>query len=119
MQVTNEFEHISGKDRQILSKVLDHIKEIQDTHYIFGNTLAEFFQNSVYRNAVAFAVSQIGELLNLTTCDIQDKRAISALRCKIVHHYGKIDIEQLWNVSHADILQLKNDVEGIYNETTK
>jgi uncharacterized protein with HEPN domain len=56
---------------------------------------------------------QIGELVGKLDVKIKDKVKIKSLRNRNVHGYGTIDKELLWEVSHSNIKQLRNEIEKI------
>jgi len=45
--------------------------------------------------------------------EINDKPKIKSLRNRIVHGYGSIDKDLLWEISHQNIKDLRNELERI------
>ncbi len=79
-----------------------------------GNDYETFSKDSVYQNAVALCVLQIGELTTHFTEEFKNTynempwNQIKALRNVVAHNYGKIDKETLWETILNDIPQLQD-----------
>jgi len=92
--------------------------------YNFGKSLEVLKSNSVYKNAVAMCILQIGELTThlseefkkeyneMPWRDIKDMRNIAA------HRYGTFDSEILWDTMEGDIPSLKEYCEKILKNMT-
>ena len=104
---------IQEKDRQILRTILGYIDGIQRTHVSFRNDRDAFLGNPDYQYSVAFALLQIGELTGRLDVDIPDKASIKALRNRIVHGYGTVNREVLWEASHQPVKDLRNAIETL------
>ncbi len=105
-------------NEQLLEHMLLYIKQIEEANATFNASKEELKNNSVYRNAVALCILQIGELSNNLTEDYRNStesqipwKAVRGLRNIVAHHYGKIDYEILWETIEQDIPQLKNFCE--------
>lgn len=107
--------NISKKDNQIILAILNYIDGINRTHILFRNDKNIFLENIDYQYSIAFAIMQIGELTAKLELDINDKVKIKGLRNRIVHGYGSIDKELLWDISHQSIKKLRNELEEIVN----
>ncbi len=105
--------NLENKDHQILLTILSYIDGINRTHTLFKNEKDIFLENVDYQYSVAFAILQIGELVGKLEVKIHDKLKIKSLRNRIVHGYGTIDKELLWEISHLNIKQLRNEIEQI------
>jgi uncharacterized protein with HEPN domain len=103
----------SEKDRQILLSILSYLDGIHRTHIVFKNDPEIFRDNVDYQYSVAFALIQVGELTGKLEVDIPDKVNIRSLRNRIVHGYGSIDKEQLWEISHQDVRDLRHAIEAL------
>lgn len=102
---------ISEKDKQLILAVLNYIEGINQTHLSFRNDKELFLENRDYQFSIAFALIQIGEIISMLKTDIKDKPKIKNLRNRIVHGYGTINKELLWEISHTDIKTLRNELE--------
>lgn len=98
-----------GRDRSILEHIVEYCREIERTVDRFGNSYAIFQNDSVYRNAAAMCVLQIGELSSRLSDEFKETHdqipwvQIKALRNIMAHRYGSIDPEILWETIEEDI----------------
>lgn len=112
----------ANRNISILMHIQDYCKEIYHTMNTFGRNYEVFATNSIYQNAVAMCVLQIGELTTHFTDDFKVKynkipwNQIKALRNVVAHNYGKIDQEILWETLLHDIPQLDNYCDQILME---
>lgn len=110
----------SGKtNEQILRHMIEYAKQIEEANAMFNASEEELKNNSVYRNAAALCILQIGELANRLTEDYRSMtesqipwRAIRGLRNIVAHHYGKIDYKSLWETINQDIPVLREFCEN-------
>lgn len=90
----------------------------------FGRDYNIFVSNSIYQNATALCVLQIGELTTHFTDafkSVYNKvpwNQIKALRNVVAHNYGKIDKETLWETLINDIPELNEYCSQIITEHT-
>ena len=101
-------------DLQRLEHIRDYCCRIQKSLLRHKNSIEEFHIDEDFQQSVAFSVLQIGELSNgLTeeyrraTCNQIQWNAIWGLRNIIVHAYGSIKLNILWDVVIEDIPALK------------
>ena len=101
-------------NEQILKHISEYISQINEANEMFNAEYETLQNNSVYRNAVALCILKIGELAGHLTesfrNDTSDKipwKAVRGLRNIVVHHYGKIDYESLWETITQDIPELE------------
>ena len=95
-------------------KIRDYCLSIQDTMARFGKSPERFMRDSDYQQSIAFSVLQIGELTaglseeyrEATKGEIQWAH-IKGMRNIIVHDYGKIQLDRVWNIITEDIPVLK------------
>ena len=94
-----------SRNIDILMHIRDYCAEINHTMDTFGRDYDIFVSNSIYQNAVALCVLQIGELTTHFTDEFKSAynkvpwNQIKALRNVVAHNYGKIDKETLWDCS--------------------
>lgn len=102
----------SNRDREVLRHIMEYCAEIEYTMETFGKDYDTFASNTIYQNAIALCVLQIGELTTHFTDGFKktyDKvpwNQIKALRNVVAHNYGKIDKVILWETMLQDIPQL-------------
>ena len=106
-------------NKQVLHHMLVYIEQIEEANKMFNADKEELKNNSVYRNAVALCILQIGELSNFLTEDFKDLtkseipwKSVRGMRNILAHHYGKIDYESLWETISIDIPVLKRFCEN-------
>ncbi|MCD8132116.1 MAG: DUF86 domain-containing protein [Lachnospiraceae bacterium] len=109
----------TDRDAEILRHILKYCAEIKHTADVFGNDYQTFSGNSIYQNATALCVLQIGELTThlsedfKKTYDQMPWRQMKALRNIVAHNYGKIDKEILWETLTQDIPELQGYCSSI------
>lgn len=102
------------RNADVLRRIVSYCHEIEDATRRFGKDYTVFAQDSVYRNATALCVMQIGELTTHLTDDFKQTYTvmpwtqIKALRNVVAHSYGKIDVESLWETITIDIPKLQH-----------
>lgn len=108
-----------NRNADVLRHIMDYCEEIDKTINRFGNEYEVFSKDTVYQNAVALCVLQIGELTTHFTEEFKNTyhempwNQIKALRNVVAHNYGKIDKETLWETISSDIPQLQSYCKNI------
>jgi len=103
----------TNRNIDILQRIISYCDEISETIERFGADYIVFKQDSVYKNATALCVLQIGELTTHFSDEFKQTytnipwNQIKALRNVVAHNYGKIDDESLWETITVDIPELK------------
>ena len=93
----------------ILEHIIKYCNEIFKTQAYFGNLSETFKANSIYRNAVAMCILQIGELSAHLSENFKETysgvpwRNIKGMRNIMAHKYGDISITTLWETITDDI----------------
>ena len=111
---------MTSKDKMVLQKIISYIDDVVD--YVKGLDFEAFLQDKKTMTACAFSVSQIGELVNGLTQEVQDEstnipwRSIRGMRNKIVHDYEKIDFMVLWGTIKTSLPELKNQLEKLLEQ---
>ena len=110
------------RNADVLLDIISYCNDIQEAVQRFGEDYAVFKQDSVYKNATALCVLQIGELTTHLTDDFKQTYTgipwtqIKALRNLIAHNYGKIDDESLWETITNDIPKLRDYCSSIIQQ---
>jgi Uncharacterized conserved protein len=103
----------SNRNIDILEKVLKYCNEIEEANQSFGGTLEALKENSIYKNAVAMCILQIGELTTHLTDDFKalyDQmpwKEIKGMRNIAAHNYGSFDLSILHSTICDRIPELK------------
>ena len=106
---------MNERDAEVLRDILEYCGQIDDANRQFKSSKEDFAESSVYRNAVAMCVLQIGELAKhlsdeykLHTADEVPWHQVQGLRNVVAHEYGKIDTDLLWETITEDIPRLQD-----------
>ena len=104
----------NNRNADVLRRIICYCNDISEAIQRFGNDYTVFTQDSVYKNATALCVLQIGELTTHLSEDFKNTYTgipwtqIKALRNVVAHNYGKIDDESLWETIISDIPKLQD-----------
>ena len=103
-----------SRDLQRILKIRDYCLGIQDTIARFGNSPDGFLLDSDYQQSIAFSILQIGELTGGLSEEYRSSTKeqiqwphIKGVRNIIVHDYGKIQLDRVWDIATKDIPVLK------------
>lgn len=108
-----------NRDSDVLKHIVKYCEEIEHTMRVMGNDFVDFDNNSIYQNAIALCILQIGELTTHLTTGFKQQytkiqwNQIKAMRNIVAHDYGRIDTETLWETLQEDIPVLKEYCEKI------
>lgn len=111
-----------SRNMDILEHICGYCEEINHTMNVFGKSYEIFSSNSIYQNAIALCVLQIGELTTHFTDEFKTVYSkipwnqIKALRNVVAHNYGRIDREILWETLVKDIPELNSYCQQIITE---
>lgn len=113
----------SKRDADVLTHILYYCEEIETAVARFGNTFEDYAKDSMYRNATAMCILQIGELAGVLSEKFKKDHAdvpwreIKDMRNMAAHAYGKMSAEILWETITMDIPELKTYCKNlIHNE---
>ena len=97
-----------SRDLQRILKIRDYCLGIQDTIARFGNSPDGFLLDSDYQQSIAFSILQIGELTGGLSEEYRSSTK-EQIQCRniIVHDYGKIQLDRVWDIATKDIPVLK------------
>jgi len=107
-----------------MEHIIRYCEEIEEAQEHFGNSLESLQVNTIYRNAVAMCILQIGELTKHLTDDFKKLYGgmpwhdIKGMRNIAAHHYSKFDAKKLWETIYNDIPELKTYCEEIIRQHT-
>ena len=110
------------RNADILEHIIKYCNEIFHTREYFGNSFEVFKTNSIYRNAVALCILQIGELSGHLTDDFKEIysgvpwRNIKGMRNIMAHKYGDITIPTVWEAINDDVPELRDYCNSILEE---
>ena len=102
---------MNNKDRDalILKKIIKYCTEADATIQLFGDSVEKLRNDSIYKNATAMCVLQIGELVGHLSEDVVGKypempwKQIKAMRNIAAHGYEEFDVDILWQTLKTDL----------------
>ena len=101
------------QDLSILEHIIRYCGQIDETIRRFENDGQVFISDTVYQNAVALCLLQIGELAGHLSQHYRSAhpdvpwRQIKAMRNIIAQNYGSVDAETAWEIVQEDIPALR------------
>ena len=108
------------RDKQRLSHIVDYCRDISTALERFGKDEQIFAKDKDYHDVIAFRILQIGELAGNLSEELRSEtngeinwQQIKAMRNIVAHHYGKIELEIVWDVAVHDIPVLKEYCEKL------
>jgi uncharacterized protein with HEPN domain len=107
------------RDKILLSEILGELKVI-DERVIRGK--AVYDNNDELRDAIAMRLITLSELLNALSDQFYEEHPevpmsrIRGLRNVLVHQYGEVDFERLWNIIDKDYAQLSVQLRQIASQ---
>ena len=102
----------ANKDKQILRHIIEYCKDVGDTIEEIG-TVDKLLGSKIYRNALSMPLVQIGELARILSDGFKEESPdvpwsqIKGLRNHLVHSYGEIDWDRIWETAVNDIPDLQ------------
>ena len=105
-------------DLQRVVHILDYCFDIASAIDRFGNSFDAFKEDIHYQRSVAFSIIQIAELsiglsdeFKKETASLVSWTAMKGMRNIVVHDYGNVDQEAVWETVKNDIPALKRFCE--------
>ncbi len=105
-------------DLQRIVHILDCCKDIESAIARFGDSYDSFRSDRHYQQSVAFSIIQIAELSNGLSIEFKKQTSdrvswslMKGMRNIVVHDYGNIDHEVIWETANLDIPALKRFCE--------
>jgi len=112
----------SERDISTLRHIVVNCDEITEAVSKHNLTIDLIAADTLYKNALAMSILQIGELVNILSEDFRNKhnampwREIKRMRDKAAHHYWTFDVNILWETVTEDIEPLKAYCEKLIME---
>ena len=98
----------------VLEHIIKYCDEIFKAQEYFGNSFEDFKVNTIYNNAVAMCILQIGELSGHLTDSFKELysgvpwRNIKDMRNIMAHQYGDISVTTVWEAITEDVPVLRD-----------
>ena len=110
-------------DRLYLMRIREYCEEIAATIVRYGASFDSYLADMDYQKSIAFSILQIGELAGHLTEAFRRQNAaeipwapIRGMRNAVVHGYGNIDHQILWDTAVTDIPILKAFCDRMLHE---
>lgn len=110
-------------DLQRILRIKEYCEEIQKTVTRYGNNFDTFDMDQDFQRSVAFSILQIGELgASLSESFKEETKnkipwgAIKGMRNWMVHNYGNMSRDVIWQTVQEDIPLLLEFCEHVINE---
>ena len=112
------------KNRGRLKHILEYCEKIKIAASVFDGNYETFAEDKNYqaRDVCSFYILQIGELVGGLTDDFKAAnphipwRAIKGMRNVVVHKYGEVDMETLWDALQNDLPKLAEDCRALLKQ---
>ena len=111
---------LTVKEKGLLLCIVDHCKRIEQK--MDGVNQKDFFADEDVREIICFNLLQIGELANKFTAEFLKAypdvpwKNMRGMRNRIVHGYGTIRIEVVWDTATKNIKPLRDYCESILKQ---
>ena len=110
------------RDESILEHILDYCDDIAQDLSTIEVSFDAFMANPTLQRSIAFCILQIGELVgklseglrSATVCEI-NWASIKAMRNIVVHDYGNVELNEVWEAATNDTPVLKAFCEKYLN----
>ena len=105
---------MQSRDQQRLEHILDYCEDIEKLVAKLEGSFEAFSAARDAQHAMSFCILQIGELAGKLSPELREASAekirwneIRGMRNIVVHDYGSIDLDIVWDVANRDIPKLK------------
>ena len=109
----------SHKDFNYILNMLDSIKKIQEYSGKFQNADA-FYDDTISFDATMMNFIVIGEMVDKLSDDILKETSekidwfkVKGFRNIVAHNYFGIDAEEVWQIIHDSLINLKKELESL------
>ena len=116
---------MNERNTDILKHIIRYCNEIKDARDRFGDSIDSLRADVHFRNSVAMCILQIGELTGYLSDALKSEyskvpwQKIKGMRNITAHHYGKIDLNILFNTISVRVPELQSYCEEILRQQTE
>jgi len=107
-------------DKERLIHLLESVEFI--IKYTSSLTEDDFLRDEVLKRAIVREFEVIGEAANYLNSNLKEKNnniqwpKIISLRNRLIHEYMEVNYRTVWEIVQEEIIDLKNNIEGILIE---
>ena len=106
------------RDERILEHNLDYCDDIAHDLSVIESSRDAFMANMMIQRSIAFCILQIGELVGRLSDELRTETkaeinwaSIKAMRNIVVHDYGNVVLDEVWDAATLDVPLLKTFCE--------
>lgn len=113
------------RDENYLNVLIQYCDKIESTIGRLNYDKNNFIRDYDFQQSICFSLSQIGETVNKLSGEFKNEynkvpwNAIKGMRNMIVHEYGIINLNTVWETAISDIVELKKYCIDIQNQIQK
>ena len=97
------------RDERILEHILDYCDDIAQDLSSIESSRDAFMANTTIQRSIAFCILQIGELVGKLSEELRAETtteinwaSIKAMRNIVVHDYGNVELDEVWDAAMDD-----------------
>ena len=105
--------NLEKRDRIRLEKIVDYCNDITEIIGVLQEEKPLYLNQTGMQKIIAFDIMQIGELTASLSPEFKEQSPgipwtqIKSVRNRIVHHYGAVNQDVLWDIATGDIPELR------------
>ena len=110
---------MNNRDKQIISYILSHYKEMQEELEMIHNSFEEYLNNIIVMKAIKMDLLNIGENANQLSeeskaqLNARDLRGAIDFRNQIAHGYVTVEETILWETVHSDLPRFIDSIKKL------
>lgn len=115
---------MNPRDTLYLQHILDASETIE--RYLISLSEEQFQQETLYQDAIIRQLEVIGEAVKQLSEELCSRypqipwRSIAGMRDRLIHHYFRVDLNQVWLTATTDIPVLKQVVsQALHQEPSR
>ena len=113
---------MNEKDKRTVKVIISYCERLDKYMVACGNDYEVYLSDSLYRDACALVIIQIGEFVGRLSDEFRSEfdgvewRELKGLRNIMAHNYESIIDHIVWDIIQDDIPEVRQYLEGILDE---